>query len=177
MREKTRTAVTGLDTEQNRQLILGVFRVVVGLLFACRGAATLFDVLGGPHDGVVPGFGAWPVWWAAVIQLVGGTLVMLGLGTRAAAVVCSGSMAYAYFTKHQADALFPLENSGEAAVMFCWAFLMVAVFGHGRLALDTPCARYRSRTAAPRPAPHASRVDQDTARNQPFGGTWGRIRR
>ncbi|MCT2588476.1 DoxX family membrane protein [Streptomyces sp. N2-109] len=159
MRVKSRAAATGLDTDQNRQIILGLFRIVVGLLFACRGAATLFDVLGGPNGGVVPGFAAWPGWWAAAIQLVGGTLVLLGLGTRSAAVICSGSMAYAYFTEHQAQAVFPLENSGEAAAMFCWAFLIVAAFDHGRLALDTLCTRYRasrtSETSEPRRTVHA----------------------
>ncbi|MEU9653846.1 DoxX family protein [Streptomyces sp. NPDC048110] len=111
--------------------VLGLFRIVLGLLFACHGAATLFDVLGGPH-GQPPTTGQWPGWWAAVIQLVGGALVLLGLGTRPAALLCSGSMAYAYFVEHQPDALFPIENGGEQAALFCWAFLLIAVLGPGR---------------------------------------------
>ncbi len=67
-----------------------------------------------------------------MIQLVGGTLVLLGLGTRPAATLCSGSMAYAYFVHHQSDGLFPLENGGEQAALFCWAFLLIAVLGPGR---------------------------------------------
>ncbi|MQY12775.1 hypothetical protein SRB5_29140 [Streptomyces sp. RB5] len=114
---------------------LALFRIVVGLLFACHGAATLFDVFGGPRYGGVPPTGEFPDWWASVIQLAGGTLVLLGLGTRSAAVLCSGSMAYAYFTKHQPDGLLPLENGGEAAVMFCWSFLLIALLGPGRWAL------------------------------------------
>uniref|UniRef100_UPI0011809304 DoxX family protein n=2 Tax=Streptomyces TaxID=1883 RepID=UPI0011809304 len=77
--------------------VLGLFRIVTGLLFACHGAATLFDVLGGPQGGPAPGPGQWPGWWAAVIQLAGGALVLAGLFTRTAATLCSGSMAYAYF--------------------------------------------------------------------------------
>ncbi|MFF5105867.1 DoxX family protein [Streptomyces sp. NPDC000134] len=111
--------------------VLGLFRIVLGLLFACHGAATLFGVLGGPH-GQPPGAGQWPGWWAAVIQLAGGALVLLGLGTRPAALVCSGSMAYAYFVHHQPDGLFPLENGGEQAALFCWAFLLIAALGPGR---------------------------------------------
>ncbi|WP_051722520.1 DoxX family protein [Streptomyces albus] len=117
--------------------VLGLFRIVVGFLFACHGAATLFNVLGGPHGGVVPELGAWPSWWAAAIQLVGGGLVVLGAWTRTAATICSGSMAYAYFVSHQGEALFPLQNGGEAAAMFCWAFLLIAVLGPGRMALDS----------------------------------------
>lgn len=67
-----------------------------------------------------------------MIQLVGGALVLLGLATRWAAIVCSGSMAYAYFVHHQPDGLFPLENGGEPAALFCWAFLLIAALGPGR---------------------------------------------
>ncbi len=55
--------------------VQSLVRIVVGFLFACHGAASLFGVLGGAvgtHGGTVP-FGAWPGWWAAAIQLVGGT--------------------------------------------------------------------------------------------------------
>lgn len=61
---------------------------------------------------------------------------MIGLGTRAAAFVSSGSMAYAYFKVHQPEALWPLQNSGEASAMFCWAFLLLVFTGSGALGLD-----------------------------------------
>ncbi|GAU70951.1 hypothetical protein SSP35_24_00560 [Streptomyces sp. NBRC 110611] len=116
---------------------LALFRIVVGLLFACHGASSLFGVLGGAmgQGGTVP-TGAWPGWYAAVIQLAGGALVMLGLGTRAAAFVSSGSMAYAYFSAHQGTALWPIQNGGEASAMFCWAFLLIVFTGPGAWALD-----------------------------------------
>ncbi|MDA0633319.1 DoxX family protein [Nonomuraea sp. MCN248] len=120
---------------KDQGFFLALYRIVIGLLFACHGVATLFDVLGGPH-GAVPGFAQWPDWWAAVIQLVGGVLVMLGLATRAAAVICSGTMAYAYFVVHQPQALFPIENGGEKAALFCWGFLLIAALGPGRWALS-----------------------------------------
>ncbi|NEC26509.1 DoxX family protein [Streptomyces sp. SID8111] len=120
--------------DRSREHVIGLFRIVLGLLFACHGAATLFDVLGGPH-GAKPEVAAWPDWWAAAIQLLGGTLVLCGLGTRAAAVLCSGSMAYAYFVVHQPHAVFPIENGGETAVMFCWSFLLISALGPGRWTL------------------------------------------
>jgi putative oxidoreductase len=119
-----------LDSSQ--PYALGLFRIVVGLLFACHGAAALFGVLG---RGTVEA-GTWPSWYAAVIQLVGGGLVMLGIGTRSAAFIASGSMAYAYFKVHQPEGLFPMENNGEASAFFCWAFLLLVFTGPGALALD-----------------------------------------
>lgn len=125
---------------------IGLFRIVVGLLFACHGAASLFGVLGGAmgtNGGTIDG-GTWPGWYAAVIQLVGGILVLLGLGTRAAALVASGSMAYAYFDVHQRAALWPIQNGGEASAMFCWAFLLLVFTGSGALGLDQLFAKRSS---------------------------------
>ncbi|MEU5664570.1 DoxX family protein [Streptomyces longwoodensis] len=132
---------------------VGLFRIVVGLLFACHGAASLFGVLGGAvgTDGGALDAGTWPGWYAALIQLVCGSLVLLGLGTRAAAFLASGSMAYAYFDVHARGALWPIENGGEPSAMFCWAFLLLVFTGSGALGLD----RLVARRAVPGPVPAA----------------------
>ncbi|MFE2281741.1 DoxX family protein [Streptomyces sp. NPDC059454] len=116
---------------------LGMFRIVVGLLFACHGAVSLLGLLGGADgNGGTVETGAWPGWYAALIELVGGTLVLLGLGTRAAAFVSSGAMAYAYFKVHQPQALWPIENNGEGAAMYCWAMFLLVFTGSGAFGLD-----------------------------------------
>lgn len=113
--------------ERFQREVIAVFRIVVGFLFATHGAAALFGVLGTKQiDAFV-----WPSWWAALIQTIGGALVMIGFGTRYAALLCSGSMAYAYFTVHQVDALLPVQNGGEKAALFCFAFLLIAFLGNG----------------------------------------------
>ncbi|MFI0979141.1 DoxX family protein [Streptomyces sp. NPDC021093] len=120
-----------------RPYALALFRVVTGLLFACHGAASLFGVLGGAGGtGATVAAGAWPSWYAAVIQLVGGVLVALGLFTRTSALISSGSMAYAYFVVHQPEALWPMQNGGEASAMFCWTFLLLVFTGPGAAAVD-----------------------------------------
>ncbi|MFF4950086.1 DoxX family protein [Streptomyces chattanoogensis] len=124
-------------TQRSTPHVLALFRVVIGLLFACHGASSLFGVLGGAMGtGASVPTGAWPGWYAAVIQLAGGILVMVGLSTRAAAFVSSGSMAYAYFSVHQGTALWPIQNGGEASALFCWAFLLIAFIGPGAWSLD-----------------------------------------
>ncbi|MFG3493922.1 DoxX family protein [Streptomyces sp. NPDC047928] len=123
--------------DQARPYALGLFRVVIGLLFLTHGASKLFGVLGGADGsgGTVPS-GTWPFWYAAVIELVGGALILIGLGTRTAAFVSSGAMAYAYFKMHQPQGLFPMENGGEGAALYCWALLLLVFTGPGALALD-----------------------------------------
>ncbi|MFF7973478.1 DoxX family membrane protein [Streptomyces sp. NPDC007905] len=137
--------------------VLGLFRIVVGLLFAVHGAASLFGVLGGAmgtNGGTIPS-GTWPGWYAAVIQLVAGGLVLLGLGTRGAALIASGSMAYAYFDVHQQAALWPLQNGGELPVLFCWSFFLLVFTGSGAFGLDrlltrrTPATRQPAADQAP----------------------------
>jgi putative oxidoreductase len=116
---------------------VSLFRVVIGLLFVCHGAATIFGVAGGSvgTHRATP-VGTWPGWWAALIQLVCGALVLVGFGTRVAGLLASGSMAYAYFTVHAEHALLPIQNGGELAALFCWSFLLLAVTGAGPWSLD-----------------------------------------
>lgn len=126
---------------------IGLFRIVVGLLFACHGANSLFGTFGGETVEA----GTWPGWFAAVIELVGGSLVLLGLGTRAAAFLSSGAMAYAYFKVHQPQALWPIENSGEGAAMYCWAMFLLIFTGSGAFGVDRLFAKRseaQGRTAA-----------------------------
>ncbi|GAA2384284.1 DoxX family protein [Dactylosporangium salmoneum] len=136
-----------MSPSQLRSAVLSLFRVVIGLLFTCHGIASLFGALGGAWgtSKALP-VGAWPGWWAAAIQFVCGGLVLMGLLTRPAALLCSGSMAYAYFTVHQERALLPLNNGGELPVLFCWSFLLITVFGAGSWSLDAVAGRLRRST-------------------------------
>ncbi|MEY9214570.1 DoxX family protein [Thermobifida halotolerans] len=147
-----------MNLDQFREPVLALFRMVVGLMFLLHGVASLFGVLGGNRGtGQAIELATWPGWWAALIQLVCGALVLIGLFTRTNATLASGSMAYAYFFVHQPQALLPLNNGGELAAMYSWAFLLIAVLGPGAWALDQFTRRTRS-TSAPDPAPGAPRM-------------------
>lgn len=122
--------------------VWSAFRVVVGLLFLCHGLATVFGVLGGNRgSGQAMEPGTWPNWYAGLIQLVCGALVLAGLFTRPAAVLASGSMAYAYFVVHQPDALMPIQNGGVTVALYAWAFLAIAVIGAGPWSADALISR------------------------------------
>jgi putative oxidoreductase len=130
--------------ERYQKQVIAVFRIVIGFLFASHGAAAVFGVLGTKQAELF----AWPSWWAAAIQFGGGALVLIGLGTRYAALLCSGSMAYAYFTVHQVDALLPVQNGGEKAALFCFAFLLIAFLGNGAWAVEQRAAPQQATAAA-----------------------------
>jgi len=125
----------------NSSAVISLFRAVVGFLFAIHGAMILF---GWPLPMPMPiHVGDWPSWWAGLIEFVTGLLVMVGLCTRPAAFVASGTMAVAYFWQHQPNALWPQENGGEPAILFCFAFFLLVFIGPGRIALDNMLRRRR----------------------------------
>ena len=124
-----------------------VFRVVVGFLFTLHGTVKLFGWPAG--GGREAAFGAWPSWWAGLIEVVAGLLIMSGLFTRAAAFIASGTMAVAYFWRHQPDGLLPIQNDGESAVLYCFAFLLLVMAGGGAWALDNVLGRRTSSPQSP----------------------------
>jgi putative oxidoreductase len=87
--------------------------------------------------GTVPA-GAPPfvLYTAGPIELIGGILVMIGLFTRWAAFLCSGLMAFAYWMAHGLNALLPILNQGELAVLYCFAFLFISARGPGIWSAD-----------------------------------------
>ncbi len=85
---------------------------------------------------------------AGVIELVAGTLIVLGLFTRPAAFLASGTMAAAYFIGHATQGFWPALNQGEAAIMFCFVFFYLVFAGPGAWSLDS-LLRGRRNSAAP----------------------------
>jgi putative oxidoreductase len=116
--------------------IYAVMRIIVALLFACHGAQKLFGVLGGV-DGqgasapLLSLFGL-----AGIIELVGGLLIAVGFMTGYAAFIASGEMAGAYFIAHFPRGFWPILNTGELAVLYCFVFLYIASRGAGVWSID-----------------------------------------
>ena len=119
-----------------------ILRVVSGFLFAQSGAVILFGWFGGMPGGAKvvlmsqTGLGG-------IIEFFGGLLVLLGLFTRPAALLMSGTMAVAYFQYHAPNGRWPLQNNGLPAVLFCFIFLYIAAAGSGRWGLDSLTGKNR----------------------------------
>jgi putative oxidoreductase len=119
--------------------LLGILRIVSGLLFLEHGTGKLLHWPTFPLH-VAPNL--MPVIIiAGIIELLGGVLVTIGLLTRIAAFIMSGEMAVGYWTVHfaqgaQHGAYFPMQNQGDAAILFCFVFLYIASAGPGAWAVD-----------------------------------------
>jgi putative oxidoreductase len=121
---------------------VAALRIVTALLFLEHGTAKL---LGFPE---VPDLANPPVWsmfWiAGWFEIVGGLLLLTGLWTRWVGVLLAGEMAVGYWYIHAPLSSFPLVNHGEAAILFTFIFLTLAVIGAGEWSIDKVIARNRS---------------------------------
>jgi putative oxidoreductase len=112
--------------------VLGITRILFGIMMVCHGAQKLFGAFGGMPPGVPP----FIVWVGGSIELLGGALLAVGLFTRPAAFLVSGLMAFAYFMGHAPKGFWPIVNLGELAIIYCWLALYFAAQGPGAWALD-----------------------------------------
>lgn len=114
--------------------VLSLLRIITALLFMEHGLMKLF-AFPGPQPGVPDPLPMILV-AAAWIEIVGGGLIALGLFTRAAAFLCSGMMAAAYFMAHASQGFWPALNGGEPAILFCFVFLYFVAAGPGAFSAD-----------------------------------------
>lgn len=114
-----------------------ILRIVAALLFILHGTSKLFGFPPMPEGMPAPEPGD-ILWLGALLELVGGSLVLVGFFTRPVAFILSGEMAVAYFMFHQPQNLFPSLNGGDAAILFCFVFLFIALAGPGPWAIDGP---------------------------------------
>jgi len=113
--------------------LLAILRIVAGLLFLEHGTSKFFDFpVAFPLPGQLPAM----LMVAGAIEIVAGLLITLGLFTRLAAFIASGLMAAAYFIGHFPKGFWPLENMGEAAILYCFVFLYIAAAGPGEWSID-----------------------------------------
>ncbi|MBL4927906.1 DoxX family protein [Fuscibacter oryzae] len=112
---------------------LGALRIVSALIFTAHGTQKLFGFPAGergqPEPFSLMGLGG-------VIELIGGVLLLIGLFSRPVAFILSGQMAVAYWMFHAPSSFFPIQNGGDAAILYCFVFLLFVVTGPGAWSMD-----------------------------------------
>ena len=114
---------------------LAVLRIVSGLIFLAHGTQKFLSFPAGQMAGSGPAFAHLGA-YAGLIELVTGVLIALGLFTRPAAFLASGTMAVAYWYAHAPQDFYPVNNGGDAAILYCFVFLYFVFAGPGAWSLD-----------------------------------------
>lgn len=114
--------------------VLSLLRIVAALLFMEHGLMKIFHFPAAQPGAPDPLPTLLLV--AAWLEIGGGALLALGLFTRPVAFILSGQMAVAYFMAHAPAGFYPALNGGEAAVLYCFTFLYLAVAGGGEWSID-----------------------------------------
>ncbi|MBY2920364.1 DoxX family protein [Rhizobium leguminosarum] len=111
---------------------LAALRIITALLFIEHGTMKLFAFPVAQMEGSLPPL----MLFAALLELIGGILILVGLLTRPVAFLLAGEMAVAYFMAHAPSSFFPAVNQGDAAILFCFVFLYLFFSGPGAFAVD-----------------------------------------
>jgi putative oxidoreductase len=89
---------------------------------------------------------------SGMLELIGGPIIALGLWTRPLCFLMSGHMAFAYFLGHAGESFFPYVNNGDASILYCFMFLVLAAYGPGAWAIDNQLAKASDTRLASRAA-------------------------
>jgi putative oxidoreductase len=114
---------------------LALLRIVAGLLFLEHGTQKFLGFP--PGEYALTGLALNnPGAFAGIIELLTGFLITIGLFTRAAAFLASGTMAAAYWIAHAPQNFFPVNNGGDSAILYCFVFLYLVFAGAGAWSFD-----------------------------------------
>lgn len=116
--------------------IYALMRIVIGVLFISHGIQKVSSFANGTMS-------ISNIWMtlAAIIETIGGLMIILGWKTKWMAFIASGEMAVAYFKAHAFRSVWPIDNGGEKAVFYCFVFLFIAAYGAGIWSLDNKLKR------------------------------------
>lgn len=129
------------NLDRAQPYLLSLLRAVSALVLFSFGTQ---KILGFPFAEQVPEVGSLP-WTAGLLELILGFLVLIGFKTRPAAFILSGLMAFAYFIGHVPRGIYPSQNGGVAAILFCFVFLYIFAAGPGPVSVD---AKMKGKQAA-----------------------------
>jgi putative oxidoreductase len=118
---------------------LAVLRIVTALIFMEHGTQKLIGFPAPPEGGQPPLLSLFGI--GGILELGGGLLVLVGLFTRPAAFLLAGEMAVAYWMVHAPQSFYPVLNRGDAAILYCFVFLLFVFTGPGAWSIDAVRAK------------------------------------
>lgn len=141
-----------LDTlDRYTPYALAILRIVTALIFMEHGTQKLFGFPAPPESGRPPLLSLSGI--GGVMEFVGGLFILVGWFTRPVAFLLSGEMAVAYWMFHAPRSFFPVLNGGDAAILYCFVFLLLVFTGPGAWSVDG----MRAGTVGLRSAPERQR--------------------
>ncbi|WP_293768502.1 DoxX family protein [uncultured Corynebacterium sp.] len=134
-----------MDRPAVRDAALLIFRVVLGVVFVAHGVDKVFFT---GMQATTDQFAAWGVpqptasaWLCAICEMVGGSLLVVGLLTTAVAGALALLAACAGYFVHVGNGLFNADGGFEYPLVLVVSLLMIVVFGAGRASLDGVLSR------------------------------------
>ncbi|GAB6898444.1 DoxX family protein [Kineosporia succinea] len=123
-----------------RDLVVLVARIAVGVVFIAHGwqkfstngmeaTASGFDMMGVPAPTV-------SAWFAAIVELAGGALLIAGLALPVAGVLLFVDMLGAFAIVHAGSGVFVDQGGYELVLTLGVVALLLAAVGAGRFSLD-----------------------------------------
>ena len=122
--------------------VLSVLRIVAALIFLLHGTQKLFGFPAPPANGLPAAMTQ--LWFGAILELVGGLLLLIGAFTRPVALILAGEMAVAFwqfhvfknFAPNTSPVFWPTLNGGDASILYCFVFLYLVFAGPGPWSVD-----------------------------------------
>lgn len=112
-----------------------LMRIMAGFMFSMHGVQKILGLMTERQTELFT-----QAWFGGLIELIGGLLILVGIQTRFAAFLASGTMAVAYIQFHWkfqfGEAFFPVVNRGELAALYCFVFLFISTRGAVKWGLD-----------------------------------------
>lgn len=117
-----------------RPIALSLLRLVAGFTFSLHGVQLVLGFFGGSHGAPAPLYSL--LWFAGILELLGGLFLFFGIATHPVAFILSGEMAVAYFLAHFPKSGWPIQNGGELSAVYAFVFLYLAIAGAGPISVD-----------------------------------------
>jgi putative oxidoreductase len=113
---------------------LAALRIVTALIFMLHGTQKLLGFPTPPESGMPPVLSLFGI--GGILEFAGGLLILVGLFTRPVAFILAGEMAVAYWMFHAPQSMYPVLNGGDAAILYCFVFLLLVFTGPGAWSID-----------------------------------------